>query len=238
MTQGSRFAATLGFEPESRWDSRMTRGSVRRRRRRGAVIPNSTFSPTFNHTQKRACECQIRRHHAPSSLDRPWSTQHHWLHGHDPMYATLETRCRWSIASEPSTYIVLIQNEQDTEFDSSDHTQSPRLRPRRTAEDQWVGQAQHKRKSVSAVAESVGGGESGGGPAAAALSESHRAAVARKAGEVPRVCAGKYYRRQRFGRITGDCDTRVCGASVLPASCWQKTAASGRPTACRPILHA
>src|SRR6266542_6025222 len=34
---------------------------------------------TFNHTQKRACECQIRRHHAPSSLDRPWSNQHHWL---------------------------------------------------------------------------------------------------------------------------------------------------------------
>jgi len=43
MTQGSRVAATLGFEPESRWDSRMARVGVKEMR--GVDIPITAFNP-------------------------------------------------------------------------------------------------------------------------------------------------------------------------------------------------
>src|SRR2546426_11950159 len=124
------------------------------------------------------------------------------------------------------------QNEQDRskEFDAFARPESPRLRSWRTAENQRPDQAQHERKSVSAVPAGFSDGESGGGRAATALSESHRAAVAREAGEVSPVQSGEHHRRQRFGRIAGDGDARVRGASVL-----QRRTAGETPTSHYPV---
>jgi len=46
-TQGSRVAATLGFEPESRWDSRMSRPAVRERRPTVVRISSFYFASTW-----------------------------------------------------------------------------------------------------------------------------------------------------------------------------------------------
>ncbi len=54
MTQGSRVAATLGIEPESRWDSRMTRGGVKGVSYSNLCIQFSNAwisSLAFNHTR-------------------------------------------------------------------------------------------------------------------------------------------------------------------------------------------
>src|SRR5580700_3338188 len=74
-----------------------------------------------------------------------------------------------------------------------------RLRSGRTTQNQGVDQAQYKRESLSAFAQSHRGDQGRHGRTSAPLSQSHCAIALRKTRAIAWMQAGKHSRRQRLG---------------------------------------